>query len=105
MRHPRLLRLAFAFFVTSLCACTGAAHPDAATDSAADITRVDAPSDTSDAMRACNTDNDCDDHVFCNGVEHCMPGATGAAANGCVPPSQPACVASQVCSESMQRCP
>src|SRR5678816_1813387 len=47
---------------------------------------------------ACVDDPDCTDHVFCNGVEHCAPGATGADARGCVAaaPASP-CLAGQTC--------
>ena len=52
----------------------------------------------------CANDLDCDDGVFCNGVERCMPGAAGANALGCIPPAGVACRATQVCNESAARC-
>lgn len=39
------------------------------------ITRSDIPQ--------CNTDNECDDGLFCNGVEECRPGFPGTDALGC----------------------
>src|SRR5690242_134304 len=49
----------------------GAAGPDGET--------ADAP-----PGEMCTTDDDCDDGVFCNGVERCLPGTDGADARGCV---------------------
>ena len=53
----------------------------------------------------CTVDLDCGDHVFCNGIERCMPGAAGADGCGCmrVEPATP-CMANQVCNEAAQRC-
>jgi len=57
-----------------------------------------------DVVPVCHTDIDCTDHVFCNGAERCMPGAVGANAMGCLPPSAPACTSGQTCNEAMMRC-
>jgi len=52
----------------------------------------------------CHVDADCQDQFFCNGEERCMPGATGANANGCIRPNPVPCMASQHCNEAMARC-
>ncbi|HEX7476913.1 MAG TPA: hypothetical protein VF331_03840 [Polyangiales bacterium] len=39
------------------------------------------------AGRASDACGGCDDGVFCNGAEHCMPGAATADARGCVAPA------------------
>ncbi len=56
------------------------------------------------AQTVCVTDFDCRDGVFCNGVERCMPGASGASPFGCVPPAGASCLALQRCEESTARC-
>ena len=54
---------------------------------------------------ACQTDLECDDHVFCNGQERCSPGQVGADARGCVRANPPqACRPGQTCNEGMKRC-
>lgn len=56
----------------------------------------DSPSDPADAGPACATDTDCDDGLFCTGVERCLAGV-------CV--GNPACIEdSQDCDESAGRC-
>ncbi len=70
---------------------------DATTDASGDV-RTDAPPGT------CVDDRSCDDMVFCNGVERCAPGAPGADLRGCVRPTAPACLASQMCDEAGARC-
>jgi hypothetical protein len=57
-----------------------------------------------DSQGRCGTDQDCNDYVFCNGAERCMPGAPGEDAHGCIAPSSPPCLVGQTCSESAQRC-
>lgn len=52
----------------------------------------------------CTRDDDCSDGVFCNGVERCMPGATGTDARGCAVARTPACMAGQQCDEASRRC-
>ncbi len=51
----------------------------------------------------CTSDDQCSDHVFCDGVEHCMPHAAGADGCGCLATSSP-CSADQTCNEAGQRC-
>ena len=62
---------------------------------------VDVPVDTG----VCGTAADCDDRVFCNGAERCMPGSAGADARGCIAAAAPACdAATQVCNEGTRMC-
>lgn len=57
------------------------------------------------AAQACVTDQDCNDHVYCNGAELCQPGAPGADARGCIAPAiRSPCLAGQVCHEDVLRC-
>ncbi len=67
------------------------------------VTMPDTP--PGDTSATCSTDLDCTDHLFCNGVERCTPGATGADARGCVAasPANP-CATGQSCDEAGQRC-
>jgi alpha-tubulin suppressor-like RCC1 family protein len=51
---------------------------------------------------ACTTDTDCDDGLFCSGVEACAPDQPGADARGCV--RAPSCLDTQRCIESERRC-
>jgi hypothetical protein len=51
----------------------------------------------------CKVDLDCDDHDFCNGIEHCAPGRADADARGCYLAS-PRCLASQACNDAERRC-
>src|SRR5690606_35531725 len=51
----------------------------------------------------CAADRDCDDGRFCNGLERCMPGAGGAAADGCMPGMSP-CAEGEICEEDHDRC-
>src|SRR5262249_15260561 len=46
-----------------------------------------------------------DDHLFCDGVEGCSPGAAGADSHGCVPATVTnPCTTGQTCDETMRRC-
>ncbi len=51
---------------------------------------------------ACAADADCDDGVYCDGTERCMPGTAGADARGCVHEAR--CMPSQQCIEAEARC-
>ncbi|MFO0685500.1 MAG: putative metal-binding motif-containing protein [Sandaracinus sp.] len=51
----------------------------------------------------CTTAASCDDGLFCNGADECMPGASGADARGCVHAGSP-CSATQRCDEASDRC-
>ncbi len=102
---------AMAALATTLFACSTPARNDASTGDSSDaVDTVDTadtsgPPDGSDASATCRVDNDCADHVFCNGVERCVPGATNADARGCVraDPASP-CAAGQTCDEAASRC-
>ncbi len=50
----------------------------------------------------CAVDLDCDDGLFCSGVEHCAPTDPSADARGCV--GTPACGVAEQCEEAMRRC-
>jgi len=53
----------------------------------------------------CARDIDCTNGTFCDGVETCMPDATGAdPVTGCLPPGAEACLATQACDETTDRC-
>lgn len=56
-----------------------------------------------DAGPVCTRPSDCDDGDFCNGVERCEPGVSGAALNGCVSGSAP-CESDETCNEAADRC-
>jgi|GEM_PF-3293460 len=71
-------------------------------DSSANDLGTDAA--TADAGASCTSDAQCDDDVFCNGVERCTPTAAGADADGCVVATMPACAASETCSEALDVC-
>lgn len=56
-----------------------------------------------DAGTVCSTNVDCDDGVFCDGVELCVPQSLNADARGCIG-GDPACSASFICTEGTQSC-
>ena len=62
----------------------------------------DAPSGDGAVPFMCASDVDCDDGLFCNGVETCAPG-DGADARGCVS-SAPPCLDTQRCLADERRC-
>ena len=51
------------------------------------------------AAEICTRDSQCNDRSFCNGVERCQPGTSGADARGCVADRNPVCRAGQLCNE------
>jgi hypothetical protein len=51
----------------------------------------------------CASDEECSDHLFCTGVERCLPAAPGADARGCLR-AEPPCEQGSSCSESEQTC-
>ncbi len=53
---------------------------------------------------ACTRDSDCDDGLYCTGVERCMPGASGAGADGCVAGTPPCDSSTQTCDETSSTC-
>ncbi len=52
----------------------------------------------------CAADSECDDGLYCNGVETCMIGAAGAGADGCLPGSAPCDAAGDSCDEESGMC-
>lgn len=52
----------------------------------------------------CAGNRDCDDGLFCNGVEVCMPGGPGSDYRGCIAASQGPCPANQTCNETTDQC-
>ncbi len=83
-----------------VCACTS---PAGGTDGGRDVEPSGDGTDTGQPTQ-CVTDGDCSDHVFCNGVERCSPGAQGASAAGCLAATSGPCTASQRCVEGTQIC-
>ena len=57
----------------------------------------------SDAGAICRSDSDCDDGVFCNGMERCAPDIAVAEANGCAVGAPP-CESSGSCEELTDTC-
>ena len=51
----------------------------------------------------CELDSECDDGLFCSGVERCDPGSRTADENGCVTGSSP-CPGGQACDEATEAC-
>ncbi|MEO0322572.1 MAG: MopE-related protein [Myxococcota bacterium] len=51
----------------------------------------------------CFRDADCDDGLFCTGIERCRPGEPGTDPFGCLPATNP-CIADQICDEGMDAC-
>ncbi len=84
-------------------ACSPPVSIDAGQDSGRDVV-ADVPVDVRPDVPQCANDTACDDHVFCNGAERCMPGAPGASAMGCLTATAPACLAGQTCNEALDRC-
>lgn len=52
----------------------------------------------------CVSSADCDDGVWCNGMERCAPGTAGADPRGCAPPGSLACPADSTCVERERSC-
>lgn len=88
-----------AFFFSLAIGCGGDVTPDP--DGGGDVPdaqTMDAP--TGDP---CETAADCDDGLYCDGAESCMPGASGADARGCLDAEDP-CAAGTTCDEGMNSC-
>ena len=98
MREARWWRVSVV--AVALMACDGPAplEPDAAI-------RVDAGSalDASRQEEGCAEHSDCDDGLFCNGEERCIPGSSAANRFGCVAREAP-CEATSACLEDEDRC-
>ncbi len=52
----------------------------------------------------CTSDAACSDGLYCNGVERCAPGASGADEAGCVPAQSGPCAAGETCDERAKQC-
>jgi hypothetical protein len=59
-----------------------------------------------DVAQVCTSDAECDDGIFCNGVEYCAPGSAGADAHGCIPDprGRRPCDPGMTCIEAERRC-
>ena len=84
-------KLAWATAIAMLLACGGGS-------SSPDASSLDA---TPDAPTRCTTDVDCDDDLFCSGVERCDPDDEAADTRGCVVGPAPCATA---CDETAERC-
>ncbi len=51
----------------------------------------------------CFRDADCDDGLFCTGIERCRPGEPGTDPFGCLPAANP-CLEGQICDDLMDAC-
>lgn len=56
------------------------------------------------AAARCAADSECDDGVFCNGVERCNPASASADARGCLVSTTPACAVGRSCNETRKSC-
>jgi|GEM_PF-5348404 hypothetical protein len=52
----------------------------------------------------CTADRDCEDGLFCNGLERCAPGDARADVHGCIPASRRACAEGTRCFEDDDAC-
>jgi hypothetical protein len=59
---------------------------------------------SSPAATHCASSAECDNGLYCDGIELCNPGSPGADAKGCVTFALPACLSGMVCSNYDQRC-
>lgn len=64
---------------------------------------LDASIPAVDGSARCDDDRDCDDGLFCNGLERCSPGAAGAGEDGCVAGRAP-CAGTLGCDEAEDQC-
>jgi alpha-tubulin suppressor-like RCC1 family protein len=78
---------------------------DAGTDACVGTCRVPKPSpDDTDSGGSCSVDADCDDGVFCNGFERCLPDSEQADPRGCTAAATPTCWNDVACDEPARRC-
>ncbi len=88
--------LSVVFGVLSLAGCGGddtSPAPDGGADTG-----------VADAASRCASDSECDDGLFCTGLEVCQPGGTGADARGCVTSALPPCMDGRLCNEPRRDC-
>lgn len=78
--------------------------PDGAVDAAIDgqAAPIDSGQDGGPVV-LCAQDRDCDDGLYCTGVERCLLGDPAAGPDGCVAGTSP-CTAGEVCNEDGDRC-
>ncbi len=103
-----ILTILAIFSMLALTACGGSGAPADGGSSGVDAgRRLDAGSSDAGPPDAdvppCTSDSDCDDGLYCTGVERCIVGAPGTDARGCAVLSTP-CPAASVCDEAMHRC-
>jgi len=94
---------AVAVFLASACGGGGSSPGDGAVDAGPDAADAQTDANT-DANLVCTADADCDDGLFCNGVERCVPGDDAANAHGCAPAVAAACDPPEACNEDEDRC-
>ncbi len=81
---------------------SGGPGQDAGRD--AQTSREDGGNDAG-SVSVCQRDQDCDNGLFCDGTERCMPGPGGEAGpDGCVPGVPPCDTATQTCQEEGSQC-
>jgi hypothetical protein len=82
---------------SSLSGCGDDSDPTGSADGG----RVDG---ARDATSVCSSAADCDNGMYCDGVEQCTPGASGADARGCVAAASSPCDDKTGCDEAADRC-
>jgi hypothetical protein len=102
-RSPVIFVLALLVFLAA-CGDDGTTPPvDAGTDlGGGDLGGADLGGE--DLGGACRADRDCDDGVFCNGIERCTPGAPGVDARGCAASPGDPCGDGRTCNELRDAC-
>jgi len=88
-------------FVLSLAACEG--DPMTSEDGGGGLDAAAPPGDAD--VELCAADSECDDGLFCNGLERCLPGGAGSGADGCVAGTAPCdAAAGETCDEEADTC-
>jgi alpha-tubulin suppressor-like RCC1 family protein len=112
MFHRRTVSLVVMALALALCACDSTGVVGGRLDGgprdavAGDAAAGDADDGAApDAMLRCRTDQACDDRVYCNGQELCLPGHPRADLRGCVAPLPATpCLEGQTCDEPRRTC-
>lgn len=102
MRLSKRFALLNAGLLLLAISCSGPSDHDAGTD-AQQVGPPDAGRDGGET-RVCDRDRACDNGVFCDGVERCLPGAPGAGADGCTAGTHPCESSTETCNERERRC-